>query len=119
TMATSEDAEIVHEFLVESRENLDRLDQDFIALEKTPSDSERLASIFRVIHTIKGTCGYLGFSTLGALSHAGETLLAKIRDGTLPLNEEITTVLLEMVDAIRAMLASIDTLGSDGENDYR
>jgi len=58
----SEDAEIVKEFLVESYENLDRLDQDLIALEKDPADRERLASIFRTIHTIKGTSGFLAFN---------------------------------------------------------
>ena len=65
------DLEIVKEFLVESYENLDCLDQGLITLEKDPTDQETLASIFRTIHTIKGTSGFLAFNKLGALTHVG------------------------------------------------
>src|ERR1700744_1029203 len=102
------DNEIVQEFLVESYENLDRLDRELVSLEKTPGDAETLASIFRTIHTIKGTCGFLGFSKLEAVAHVGENLLSKLRDGELALNPEMTTALLAMVDAIRQMLASVE-----------
>ena len=71
----------------ESTENLDRLDQDFVKLENDPKNPELLKSIFRAIHTIKGTCGLLGFSRLEALAHAGESLLSLLRDGELQLNE--------------------------------
>lgn len=67
--------DIVKEFLVESYENLDRLDRDLVALEKNPDDGEILKSIFRTIHTIKGTSGFLAFNQLGAVAHAGENLL--------------------------------------------
>jgi two-component system, chemotaxis family, sensor kinase CheA len=109
--------DIVKEFLVESYENLDRLDRDLITLEKNPKDSDILASIFRTIHTIKGTSGFLGFGKLGAVAHIGESLLGRLRDGTLVLDGEITTALLAMVDAIRQMLASIEAQGSEGERD--
>jgi two-component system chemotaxis sensor kinase CheA len=111
------DLEIVKEFLVESYENLDRLDRDLIALEKDPTDRQILASIFRTIHTIKGTSGFLAFNKLEALTHLGENLLARLRDGQFTLNPEITTALLAMVDAVRQMLASIESAGAEGERD--
>jgi len=113
----SENDDIVKEFLIESHENLDRLDRDLVALEKNPSDREILASIFRTIHTIKGTSGFLAFGKLEAVAHVGESLLAKLRDGQLKLNPEITTALLAMVDAVRQMLNSIEAIGNEGERD--
>jgi len=108
--------ETVTEFLVESYENLDKLDRDFVAFEEDSSRQGLLPSIFRTIHTIKGTCGFLGFSRLEALSHAGETLLGRLRDGTLPATPERITALLAMVDAIRGMLHSIESTGTDGQD---
>ncbi len=109
------DADIIREFLVESYENLDRLDRDLIALEKDPKNRETLASVFRTIHTIKGTSGFLALNQLGAVTHIGENLLARLRDGLLMLNPEITSALLAMVDAVRQMLASIEATGNEGE----
>jgi two-component system, chemotaxis family, sensor kinase CheA len=109
--------DIVKEFLAESHENLDCLDRDLVELEKHPSDREILASIFRTIHTIKGTCGFLGFSKLEAVTHVGENLLARLRDGQLKLNPARTTALLALVDAVREMLASISTTGNEGKRD--
>src|SRR5580658_3924164 len=109
--------DIVKEFLVESYENLDRLDRDLITLEKNPNDREVLGSIFRTIHTIKGTSGFLAFDKLGAVAHVGESLLGRLRDGELVLNPGITTALLATVDAVRQMLASIEATGIEGERD--
>jgi two-component system chemotaxis sensor kinase CheA len=109
------DADIVREFLVESYENLDRLDRDPVDLEKSPGDPHALAGVFRTIHTIKGTCGFLGFTQLEKVTHVGESLLARLRDGTLRLNPQITSALLGMVDAVRQMLRSIDASGGEGE----
>jgi chemotaxis protein histidine kinase CheA len=106
--------EVINDFLVESHENLDRLDRDFVAFEADPSQKALLPAIFRAIHTIKGTCGFLGYSKLEALSHVGETLLGKMRDGTLAPTQARITALLAMVDAIRAMLHSIETTRSRG-----
>jgi chemotaxis protein histidine kinase CheA len=111
--------DIVKEFLAESYENLDRLDRDLVELEKHPSDRETLASIFRTIHTIKGTSGFLAFGKLEAVTHVGESLLARLRDGQLRLGPEITTALLAMVDAVRQMLEAIGATGADGGEDYQ
>jgi len=111
----NENDDIVKEFLVESHENLDRLDRDLVSLEKHPSDREILGSIFRTIHTIKGTTGFLGFGKLEAVAHVGENLLAKLRDGQLSLHPDLTTALLAMVDAVRQMLSTIEASGSEGE----
>jgi two-component system, chemotaxis family, sensor kinase CheA len=110
--------DIVKDFLIESRENLDRLDQELVSLESDPTSKELLGSVFRTIHTIKGSCGFLGFARLQKVAHAGENLLSKLRDGVLPLDAEITSALLAMVDAVRQMLNEIQTGDSDGENDY-
>ncbi len=112
------ESNIVQDFLVESYENLDRLDRDLVGLEKNPQDQEALAGIFRTIHTIKGTCGFLGFNKLEKVAHVGENLLTRLRDGQLSLNPEITTALLGMVDAVRQMLKEIQLSGQDGEVDY-
>ena len=110
--------DIVKDFLIESRENLDRLDQELVKLESDPASKELLASIFRTIHTIKGSCGFLGFAHLEKVAHAGESLLSKLRDGVLALNTEITSGLLAMVDAVRRMLNEIQATEKDGETDY-
>jgi len=112
------DEEIIKEFLAESYDNLDRLDQDLIALEKDPDNRETLADVFRTIHTIKGTSGFLAFNKLEAVTHVGENLLARLRDGALCLTPEITTALLAMVDAVREMLEAVGTTGSEGGQDY-
>jgi two-component system, chemotaxis family, sensor kinase CheA len=111
------DSDIVKDFLVESYENLDRLDRELVGLEKNPDDRDALSSVFRTIHTIKGTCGFLGFSKLEAVAHVGENLLTRLRDRQLTLTPEITTALLTMVDAVRQMLSQIETSGQEGERD--
>lgn len=106
--------DILQEFLSESREGLDQLDLDFITLEQDPTDSKTLANVFRTIHTIKGTSGFLGFTTLEQVAHMGENLLDKLRSKEFVLDEEKTTILLEMVDVVREQLDLICTTGSDG-----
>jgi two-component system chemotaxis sensor kinase CheA len=109
---------LVKEFLVESYENLDQLDRDLVVLEKDPANRDRLDSVFRTIHTIKGTCGFFGFSRLEGVTHVGENLLSKLREGEMLLDAEKTTVLLALVDAIREMLAQIESTGRDGDRDH-
>ncbi|WP_296606989.1 chemotaxis protein CheA [Nocardioides sp.] len=109
--------EIVQEFLVESHENLDQLDRDLVALEREPGSRDLLGSIFRTIHTIKGTSGFLAFGNLESVTHVGENLLARLRDGKLSMTPLTTDVLLAMVDTVRELLASIEDTGAEGDVD--
>ena len=108
---------IIAEFLAESVENLDQLDQDLVSLEKNPDDREVYGRIFRTVHTIKGTCGFLAFGTLESVTHVGESLFGRLRDGEMQLTPEITTDLLAMIDAVRAILGNIDATGAEGDED--
>ena len=111
---STEDQETIREFLVESHENLSRLDQDLVELEKHPQDADLLGSIFRTIHTIKGACGFLAFSVLEAITHQAETLLSQLRDGQRELTPALVSLVLETVDATRKVLAAIETSGREG-----
>lgn len=110
--------EIVAEFLVESRENLDRLDAEFVELEQDPGSGELLGSIFRTIHTIKGTAAFLDFGQLERVAHNAENLLSLLRDGKMALDSQLTTILLEAVDAIRVTLDVIEESGTDASQDF-
>jgi two-component system, chemotaxis family, sensor kinase CheA len=109
-----EDLETTREFLVESDENLSRLDQDLVELEKHPHDTLLLGSIFRTIHTIKGACGFLAFSTLEGITHQAESILSQLRDGERELTPALVSLILETVDATRKVLASIEASGKEG-----
>lgn len=113
-----DDEELVRDFLTESTESLDQLDRDLVALERAPGDRTLLGAVFRNVHTIKGSTGFFGFARLERLTHTGETLLARLRDGELTLDERMTTALLAMVDAIRRVLGSIETSGREGDDDH-
>ena len=110
-----DDAEIVAEFLVESHENLDQLDRDLVELERTPGSRELLSSIFRTIHTIKGTSGFLAFNRLEALTHVGENLLSRLRDGKMVMTTHTAGALLTMVDTVRALLEAIEHGSGDAD----
>ncbi len=112
-----EQDEIIGEFLVESRENLDHLDQDLVAMESDPGSRERLGRIFRAIHSFKGMAGFLALGTLERLAHSGENLLSRLREGELAYTPERATVLLEMVDIIRNMLVNIEATSTEGDID--
>jgi len=114
----NDNEEFVREFLVESAENLDQLDRDLVALEENPRDAGRLASIFRTVHTIKGTSGFFGFAKLGAITHGGEHLLGQLRDGKIDLDDDVAGVLLNLVDAVRSILDRIEKTGGEGEDDF-
>lgn len=111
-------AAMVGEFLVESYENLDQLDRDLVILEQDPSSRDTLASIFRTIHTIKGTCGWFGYEKLESVTHVGENLLSRLRDGKLGLNPDMTSALLKLVDGVREMLNHIENERTEGNGDY-
>jgi two-component system chemotaxis sensor kinase CheA len=109
--------DVVREFLGESRENCDQIDLDLVALEKNPDDSGVVARIFRAIHTIKGTCGFLGFGRLEAVSHAAENVLSALRDEEIAPTPAMTTVLLATVDLTRGILDAIESTGEESQGD--
>jgi two-component system, chemotaxis family, sensor kinase CheA len=118
-MADAEDDdEIINEFVTESLELLDELDRQFVALEANPDSRERLAAIFRVVHTIKGTSGLLGYGRLEKVTHVAENVLVKLRDGEMQLTPEITSALLKSADAAREMLGRIAQTRAEGDVDY-
>jgi two-component system chemotaxis sensor kinase CheA len=110
--------EVIREFLLETHENLAQLDLDFLTLEKDPTERETLARVFRTLHTVKGTAGFLGLLKLQGVTHAGENLLSKLRDGELTFNAPIASVLLATVDAVRQMLGAVEATESDGDGNY-
>ncbi len=109
--------EIIKEFLVESNEGLDQVDCDLVALEKQPDDKELIARIFRAVHTLKGTSGILGFPLLESVTHAGESLLSRIRDGRLPMTPAIASALLSLIDFSRRAIQRVESNGSDSGED--
>ena len=110
-----EDLDVIKEFVIESSENLGRLDREMVELEQRPTDADLLASIFRTIHTIKGTCGFLGFSVLERITHHAENILSQVRNGERGLTQELVSLILETVDAIKIELTSIElTLRESG-----
>ena len=106
--------ELTKEFLAESLEGLDRMDRCLTDLEQRPHDKDLLAEIFRSVHTIKGTTGFLGFGRLERLAHAGETLLGSLRDARLTVNPELVGGLLQLMDGLREILRLIEKTGKEG-----
>ena len=111
------DDDIIEEFLVEAYEGLDQLEQNFVTLESTPGDEQTLKEAFRTLHTIKGTCGFLGFEQLEIVAHRGENLMSQLRERTLVMTQPITDALLATADAIRAILEHIESTGGEGTHD--
>ena len=112
--------EILAEFILEAREIIDRLDGDFVRLEENPGDQALVGNIFRGLHTLKGSSGFFSLKRLEKLSHAGESLLGKIRAGHAELDFEKSTRLLEMNDILRAIIEGVEAnhqepLGDDQE----
>lgn len=113
-----EATEILNEFLVESYEGLDQLDRDLIELEARGATTELIGRVFRCVHTIKGTCGFLGFGKLEAVAHVGENLLSRVRDGAVAVSPEMTTTLLALIDAAREILRHIEQHGDEGPSEH-
>ena len=110
--------EVVQEFLVESVELLDQMEREMVAFEAGRAGPDAIRTIFRAIHTIKGTCGFLGFTRLASVTHTGENLLSELRDGEQQVTPNITSALLALVDATRRTLATIEATGTEGEPDF-
>jgi len=109
--------DLTKEFLIESQDGLDRMERCLTELEERPEDTSLLAEIFRSVHTIKGTTGFLGFRRLEKLAHAGESLLGLLRDGKLTAAPAVITSLLELLDGLRAILKTIEDEGDEGAGD--
>ncbi len=109
--------ELTREFLIESQEGLDRMERCLTDLEARPQDAALLGEIFRSVHTIKGTTGFLGFKRLEKLAHAGENLLGLLREGKLAADRPLITGLLQLLDGLRCILKSIETEAGEGEGE--
>ena len=112
------DEELLGEFLTESNENLASIEQQLMDLEARPDDAELLDGIFRVIHTVKGSCGFLGLVGLQKVAHAGENLLGKIRATKYQVDDQFVSLLLECADAIKALLEGLEDSGSEPDLDH-
>jgi two-component system, chemotaxis family, sensor kinase CheA len=110
--------EFIKEFITEAIESLAQLDEDFIELERSPGNRDRLESIYGGVHTIKGSAGFFAFTHLEAVAHAGEDLLQDLVEGHLQVSSDIISALLSMVDALREMLDVIDATDGDGTKEY-
>src|SRR6202165_575399 len=99
--------DLLREFLTETSESLDTVDNQLVRFEQDPNNAKILDNIFRLVHTIKGTCGFLGLPRLEALAHAGETLMGKFRDG-MPVTAGAVTLILSSIDRIKEILAGLE-----------
>ncbi|MBT9588566.1 chemotaxis protein CheW [bacterium] len=112
---TDADTEMMVDFLMEAWEQLEILDREFCALEDDPHNLERINTIFRVMHTLKGGAGFLGLEMLECLTHYAETLLARMRDGHLSVTRERTSLLLKTADGAKSILYCLEKDGQEGE----
>ncbi|MGH6940903.1 chemotaxis protein CheW [Hypericibacter sp.] len=109
--------DLLREFLTETSESLAVLDVELVKLEQNPNDPELLGNIFRLVHTIKGTCGFIGLPRLERVAHAGENVLGKVRDGELEVTPEAVSIILECLDRVRSLTATLEEAGAEPEGD--
>ena len=109
--------DLLADFLTETNESLADLDVALVKLERTPDDSETLSLIFRLVHTIKGTCGFLGLPRLEHVAHAAENVLGKVRDGVLAVTPDMVSLVLTAIDRIKAIVAGLAATGSEPAGD--
>lgn len=105
--------DLIAEFVAETEDSLNDLDVELVRLEQDPGDKEILGNIFRIMHTIKGTCGFLGLSRLESVAHAAENILGKIRDGEMAASEEAVSLILEALDRIKELLSALQESGGE------
>src|SRR6201746_424842 len=106
--------DLLREFLTETNESLDTVDNQLVRFEQDPNNAKILDNIFRLVHTIKGTCGFLGLPRLEALAHAAETLMGKFRDG-MPVTGEAVTLILTTIDRVKVILGQLEATESEPE----
>src|SRR4051812_26417248 len=99
--------DLLRDFLIETNESLDTVDVELVRFEQEPNNAEILGNVFRLVHTIKGTCGFLGLPRLEALAHAAEHLMSKFRDG-MPVSSDAVTLILFTIDRIKDILAELE-----------
>lgn len=109
--------DLISEFITETSESLSVLDNELIILEQNPEDEAILGNIFRVMHTIKGTCGFLGLPRLEGVAHAGENVLGKIRDKELQATPQAISLVLESLDCIKGLIDHLSETGAEPEGD--
>jgi two-component system chemotaxis sensor kinase CheA len=109
--------DLIADFLTETNEGLAALDVALVKLEKQPDDHPTLSEIFRTVHTIKGTCGFLGLSRLEKVAHAGENVLGRYRDGTLKVTPDGVTLILRALDRIKEIVSGIEQQGAEPPGD--
>src|SRR3954453_22998173 len=106
--------DLLREFLTETNESLDTVDNQLVRFEQDANNAKILDNIFRLVHTIKGTCGFLGLPRLEALAHAGETLMGKFRDG-MPVTAEAVSLIMSSIDRIKEILAGLEATETEPE----
>src|ERR1700686_5510963 len=109
--------DLLNEFLTETNENLSVLDLELVKLEQNPNDPALLSNIFRLVHTIKGTCGFLGLPRLESVAHAAENVLGKIRDNELVVTPGAISLILGSLDCIKSIMAALEATESEPAGD--
>jgi two-component system chemotaxis sensor kinase CheA len=109
--------DIIREFLTETTENMTEMDNLLVSLEQKPDDTELITQIFRILHTIKGTCGFIGLSRLEKLAHKSEDLLGLFREGTAQPTSESVSVIFRATDVIKTIITSLENDGTEGQGD--
>jgi two-component system chemotaxis sensor kinase CheA len=109
--------DLIADFLTETGEGLAGLDAALLRLERQPEDARTIGEIFRLIHTIKGTCGFLGLPRLERVAHAGENVLGRYRDGSLPVTSGGVSLILRVVDRVREIMAGLEATGAEPAGD--
>lgn len=109
--------DLLSEFLTETNENIGIVDAALVVLEQNPEDAKQIDNIFRLVHTIKGTCGFLGLPRLEGVAHAGENVLGKIRDRELVVTPDVVTIILEAMDVIKDVLQALEDTEEEPDGD--
>jgi two-component system chemotaxis sensor kinase CheA len=109
--------DLLNEFLTETAESIEVVDQQMVTLERDPNNKAVLDNIFRLVHTIKGTCGFLGLPRLEAVAHASENILGKFRDGEIKVTPNAVTLILESLDRIKEILGGLEATEAEPEGD--
>src|SRR5690348_13497872 len=109
--------DLISEFLTETTESLSILDLELVKLEQNRNDPALLGNIFRLVHTFKGPCGFLGLPRLESVAHAAENVLGKIRDGELAVSPEAISLILESLDCVKMIMAALEATETESAGD--